>query len=52
MQLYRCKKCNYTYDPKLGDAIGGISPQTPFEDIPEDWICPICGAKKEMFVKT
>ena len=51
MQLYKCKKCNYIYDPSLGDAIGGIKPGTPFENIPDDWVCPICGAKKDVFVK-
>jgi len=51
MQLYRCKKCNYIYDPKTGDGLGGIKPGTPFESIPDDWVCPICMAKKDMFVK-
>jgi len=51
MQLYRCKKCNYIYDPETGDAMGGIQPKTLFEDIPDDWVCPLCGAKKDLFVK-
>jgi len=41
----------YIYDPRLGDADGGIPPMTAFEDIPDDWYCPICGYGKEVFVK-
>jgi len=48
--MYRCKKCNYVYDPSAGDAIGKIAPGTPFEEIPDDWTCPICMAKKSEFV--
>ncbi|MBL7071564.1 MAG: rubredoxin [Candidatus Omnitrophica bacterium] len=51
MQLYRCTKCNYIYDPAAGDAIGGISPGTPFEKLPDDWTCLLCGEKKDKFVK-
>jgi len=41
--------CDYIYDPLLGDPDGGIAPGTPFEDIPEDWVCPECGMTKDMF---
>lgn len=46
MQKYICEPCGYIYDPELGDEDGGIAPGTPFEDIPEDWACPVCGAEK------
>lgn len=51
MQKYRCTVCNYIYDPEIGDPDGGIKPGTAFEDIPDTWVCPICGAKKTEFVK-
>ena len=51
MQKYRCTVCNYVYDPNVGDPDGGIQPGTKFEDIPEGWICPVCGAGKDQFVK-
>lgn len=46
---YRCTICSYVYDPAEGDPDSGIAPGTPFEDIPEDWVCPTCGAAKEDF---
>jgi len=49
MQKYVCTVCNYVYDPELGDPDAGIEPGTPFEDIPDDWVCPTCGAVKEDF---
>ncbi len=51
MQKYRCEVCNYIYDPALGDPVGGIKPGTPFEKLPDDWVCPICGADKSKFKK-
>ncbi|MFC0878153.1 flavin reductase [Saccharicrinis sp. FJH2] len=45
----QCLVCGYIYDPEKGDPDGGIPPGTPFEDIPDDWICPNCGATKDMF---
>ena len=48
---YVCPLCGYIYDPAVGDPDGGIAPGTRFEDIPEDWLCPICGAAKEDFVQ-
>ncbi len=49
MKQYRCKICGYIYDPEKGDPDSGINPGTAFEDIPDDWICPICGAGKDDF---
>ena len=49
MQKYVCTVCNYVYDPELGDPDAGIAPGTPFEDIPDDWVCPTCGATKSDF---
>jgi flavin reductase (DIM6/NTAB) family NADH-FMN oxidoreductase RutF/rubredoxin len=46
---YRCLACSYIYDPATGDPDGGIAPGTLFEDIPDDWQCPVCGATKDMF---
>ncbi len=46
---YVCTVCNYEYDPEVGDPDSGIEAGTPFEKIPEDWVCPICGATKEDF---
>ncbi|RKZ34777.1 High molecular weight rubredoxin [bacterium] len=51
MNKYVCKVCGYIYDPKLGDPDSGIEPGTPFEKIPDDWVCPICGAGKDDFEK-
>ena len=49
MQKYVCDVCGYVYDPEVGDPDSGIEPGTAFEDIPEDWVCPICGVTKEDF---
>ncbi|MGA7951945.1 MAG: rubredoxin [Gloeobacterales cyanobacterium] len=49
MQVYTCTVCNYTYDPAEGDPGNGIPPGTPFEALPTEWICPVCGATKEEF---
>jgi len=46
---YKCTVCGYVYDPELGDPDGGIKPGTPFEEIPDDWVCPVCGASKSEF---
>ncbi len=45
----KCLACGFIYDPAEGDPDSGIAPGTPFEDIPDDWTCPICGATKDMF---
>lgn len=44
-----CMNCGYIYEQDQGDPDGGIAPGTPFEDIPDDWFCPSCGAKKAEF---
>ena len=49
MKKYECDPCGYVYDPAEGDPEHGIAPGTAFEDLPEDWVCPICGAGKEEF---
>jgi rubredoxin len=49
MKNYVCTVCGYIYDPAEGDPDHGISPGTKFEDLPEDWVCPICGVGKDMF---
>jgi len=49
MKKYACVPCGYTYDPAAGDPDNGIAPGTAFEDLPEDWTCPDCGAAKEYF---
>jgi len=51
MAKYRCTGCGYVYDPELGDPDGGIKPGTPFEEIPDDWVCPVCGVAKSNFEK-
>jgi flavin reductase (DIM6/NTAB) family NADH-FMN oxidoreductase RutF/rubredoxin len=49
MKKYRCTVCGYVYDPATGDPDSGIKPGTPFESIPDDWVCPVCGVDKTMF---
>lgn len=51
MDKYVCTACGYVYDPELGDPDSGIAPGTSFEDIPEDWVCPLCGVSKSDFEK-
>jgi len=52
MQKYVCTLCGYVYDPALGDPDGGVEPGTAFEDVPDDWLCPVCSATKEDFEET
>jgi rubredoxin len=49
MKKYECKVCGYIYDPVEGDPDSGIAPGTAFEDIPDDWVCPLCGVGKDDF---
>ncbi len=49
MQSYMCELCDYTYEPKNGDLENGIAPGTAFEDLPDTWKCPVCGADKDEF---
>jgi len=51
MSKWRCIPCGYVYDPEAGDPDGGIAPGTPFEEIPDDWMCPVCGVSKDEFEK-
>ena len=51
MAKYRCTVCGYIYDPEQGDPDGNIKPGTSFEDLPDDWVCPVCGAAKNEFEK-
>ncbi len=51
MDKYVCTVCGYIYDPEEGDPDNGVSPKTAFEDLPDDWVCPVCGAGKEDFEK-
>ena len=50
MIKYRCTVCGYIYDPEVGD-LPRAKPGTAFEDLPDDWVCPVCGAPKDMFEK-
>ena len=49
MKQYICIPCGYVYDPAKGDPDGGIAPGTAFEDIPDDWVCPVCFMGKDQF---
>ena len=48
-QMWICESCGFIYDPDEGDPDGGVPPGTAFEDIPDDWFCPVCGARKRDF---
>ena len=48
-QRYECIECKYIYNPKFGNEKAGIAPGTAFEDLPDDWVCPVCGEGKDMF---
>lgn len=49
MKKYECTACGYIYDEALGDPDSGIAPGTKWEDIPDDWVCPVCGVSKDEF---
>ncbi len=49
MARYSCSVCEWMYDPELGDQKGGIAPGIPFAELPDDWVCPVCGAAKNDF---
>jgi len=49
MKKYVCTPCGYVYDPAVGDPGHGVPPGTPWEKVPEDWSCPVCGVGKDMF---
>ena len=46
---YTCDVCGYVYDPAVGDPENGIPAGTPFDQLPEEWVCPLCGVGKDMF---
>ena len=50
MGKYKCEVCGYVYNPEYGDYSAGIEPGTPFSDLPDDYICPVCSVGKEEFV--
>jgi len=49
MQKYECDVCGYIYDPEKGDPDQGVKPGTPWEEVPDDWVCPECGVGKDEF---
>ena len=49
MKKYKCLMCGYVYDPAVGDPDNGVEAGTAFEDLPDDWVCPDCGAGKDEF---
>ena len=49
-QKYICKMCSYVYDPATGDLPNGVKTGTACEDLPDGWVCPVCGASKSDFV--
>ncbi|KUO75923.1 MAG: rubredoxin [Clostridia bacterium BRH_c25] len=51
MEKWVCTVCGYVYDPEAGDPDSGVALGTSFEEIPEDWVCPLCGVGKDMFEK-
>jgi rubredoxin len=51
MDKWICTACGYVYDPEVGDPDSGIEAGTKFEDIPDDWVCPLCGLGKDAFEK-
>lgn len=51
MSKWQCSVCGYIYDPQKGDNADKIPPNTPFENLPDDWVCPNCGAQKDQFIK-
>jgi rubredoxin len=49
MSKYICTNCGFIYDPEVGDPDNGIAPGTPFEELPEEWVCPVCYVTKDRF---
>ena len=50
MNMWQCTACNYVYEPQLGDPDNGIAAGTAFEDLPDDWVCPVCGVASDLFI--
>jgi len=51
LDKYECTVCGYVYDQETGDMEHGVKPGTDFENLPDDWVCPVCGATKDLFIK-
>jgi len=51
LEKWECIVCGYIYDPEVGDLEHGIKPGIPFEALPENWVCPVCGVPKDQFIK-
>lgn len=51
MDKYTCSVCGYVYDPEKGDPENGVAAGTAFDDLPDSWVCPVCGADKSLFEK-
>jgi len=49
MKKFTCQVCGYVYDPAAGDPGADVAPGTAFENLPDSWVCPVCGAGKDMF---
>ena len=49
MKKFVCVVCGYVYDPEIGDPDSGVAPGTSWEDVPEDWVCPLCAVGKDQF---
>ena len=49
MSKWQCTACSYVYDPEAGDPEHGVPSGTPWEEVPDDWVCPVCGVGKDMF---
>jgi rubredoxin len=49
MKKFTCQVCGYVYDPEAGDPDNGVPPGTTFEQLPDSWVCPVCGASKDSF---
>ena len=49
MDMWQCTVCGYIYDPNDGDPVSGVPPDTPFDELPDDWVCPLCGVVKDQF---
>ena len=49
LKMYQCSVCGFIYNPNYGDPTQGIKPGTAFEDLPDDWVCPVCGSSKDKF---
>lgn len=49
MVKYVCEVCGYVYDPAVGDPANGVEPGTAWENVPEGWVCPVCGVGKDQF---